>query len=144
MSSSKQQALIEAPVSEVWGILTDPASAPDWDEDVIAVTGPPVQIEVGSTFELIGRGPLGIKATTTYRVEELEDMHELKMQCQRSGFYVHWLLTPARGSTFTEIEMGVEPLPGLQGRAADVIHTRGYLRRTAEKTLDGLRRALLR
>jgi uncharacterized protein YndB with AHSA1/START domain len=144
VASSKQQTLIEAPVSDVWDILTDPASVPDWDEDVIAVTGPPVKIEVGSTFKLTGRGPLGIKATTTYRIEELEDMHELKMQCQRSGFYVHWLLTPARGSTFTEIEMGVEPLPGLQGRAADAMHTKGYLRRTAEKTLDGLQRALSR
>jgi uncharacterized protein YndB with AHSA1/START domain len=95
MSSWKQQALIEAPVADVWDLLCDPARSPDWDEDVIAVTGAPTKIEKGSTFELTGRGPLGLRNTTTFEVEELVDMHEIKMKCQYSGFYAHWLLTQA-------------------------------------------------
>lgn len=142
MPSCKQTTLIEAPVESVWKLLTDPARGPDWDPEVLEVTGAPVKIETGSTFDVTGRGPLGLKSSTTFKVEELEDMHEIKMQCQKSGYYIHWLLTPAQGNTFAELELGVEPLPGLQARAAGAIHTRGYLRRTAEKTVEALRRAL--
>ena len=146
MSSWKQQALIEAPVAEVWEILSDPARGPDWDEDLMAVTGAPTKIEKGSTFDVTGRGPLGMKATTRFRVEQLDDMHELKLKCQMSGFYAHWLLTPAQNGTFTEVELGIEPLeaPSVRARVAAALHTKSYLRREVEKLLDGLRRAVSR
>lgn len=145
MASWKQQALIEAPVSEVWELLCDPARAPEWAEDVIEITGGPARIEKGSTFDVTGRGPLGMKATTLFKVEELEDLRELKMQCQVSGFYSHWLLTNAQGGTFAELELGVEEPEakrGVQGRAVGALHTKGFLRRATEKSLDGLRRAV--
>jgi len=145
MAAWKQQALIEAPVSDVWDVLSNPARAPEWAKDVIAVTGGPASIEKGATFEVTARGPLGLKATTPFRVEELEDMRELKMQCQVSGFYSHWLLTEAQGGTFTELELGVEPIEakrGIQGRTMAAFHTKSFLRRTVEKSLDGLRRAV--
>jgi uncharacterized protein YndB with AHSA1/START domain len=145
MAAWKQQALIEAPVGEVWDMLSNPSHASEWAEDVIDVTGVPVTIEKGSRFQVTARGPLGLKATTPFKVEELEDMRELKMQCQVTGFYSHWLLTEAQGGTFTELELGVEPIEakrGVQGRAAGALHTKSYLRREAEKTLDGLRRAV--
>jgi hypothetical protein len=66
------------------------------------------------------------------------------MECQKYGFYSHWLLTPARGGTFTELELGVDPHPGIQSRAVGMLHTKGYLRRTVDQTLDGLRRAIVR
>jgi uncharacterized protein YndB with AHSA1/START domain len=147
MASWKQQALIEAPVAEVWDILCDPARGPDWDKDLIAVTGAPTKIEKGSTFDVTGRGPLGLKATTTFKVEELEDMHELKMKCQFTGYYAHWLLTQAQDGTFTEVELGIEPVeskPSLSGKAAAALHTKSYLRREAEKLLDSLRRVVTR
>jgi hypothetical protein len=147
MSSSwKQQALIDAPAAEVWEILVDPARGPDWDEDVVAVTGLPTKIEKGSTFELTGRGPLRLTNTTTFKVEELDDMHELKLKCQVSGFYAHLLLTDAQNGTFTELELGIEPLesPSPRARAAAVLHTKGYLRRQVEKLLDSLRGAVSR
>jgi len=31
MASWKQQALIQAPVEDVWELLCDPARGPDWD-----------------------------------------------------------------------------------------------------------------
>jgi uncharacterized protein YndB with AHSA1/START domain len=142
MASCRQNALIEAPVESVWTLLSDPSRGPDWDPEVLQVTGAPARIETGSSFEMTGRGPLGMKATTTFKVEELEDMHEIRMRCQKSGFYVHWLLTPAQGNTFTELELGVDPLPGLSARAMGAMHTRGYLRRTADLTLEALNKAL--
>ncbi len=142
MSSWKQQALIEAPVEEVWALLVDPVRYPEWSSDVVKVTGAPARIEVGSTLDITNRGPLGIKSTTPFRVEELEDLWQIKMQCQVSGFYTHWVLTEARGNTFTEVELGVEPMRGLQARAAAAIHTKGYLRRAVDGMVDGLRRAV--
>ena len=73
--------------------------------------------------------------------EELEDMRELKMQCQVSGFYSHWRLTEAQGGTFTEVEMGVEEIEakrGIQGRVIGALHTKNFLRRAAEGVLDNL------
>ena len=72
-------------------------------------------------------------------------MRELKMQCQVTGFYTHWLITEAQGGTFTELELGVEEIErgrGLRGRAMTALHTKSFLRRTVERTLDGLRRAV--
>ena len=56
-----------------------------------------------------------MKGTTPFKVEELEDMRELKVQCQVSGFYSHWLLTEAQGGTFAQVEMGVEELEEKRG-----------------------------
>jgi len=73
-------------------------------------------------------------------------MRELKVQCQVSGFYSHWLLTEAQGGTFADVEMGVEELEekrGLQGRVIGALHTRTFLRRSVEKLLDNLRAAFL-
>src|SRR5215217_4199816 len=100
MASFKQQSIIDAPVSQVWDVLCDPLQASEWAEDVINVTGEPMTIEKGSTYLVTARGPLGMKGTTPFRVEELKDMRELKMQCQVSGFYSHWVLTEAQGGTF--------------------------------------------
>jgi polyketide cyclase/dehydrase/lipid transport protein len=144
MAAWKEAALIEAPVKEVWDVLSDPVRGPDWDQDVLAVTGPPVKIEKGSTFELTGRSPLGI-STTTFKVEEFDDMHELRMQCQVSGFYAHWLLTRARDGTFAELELGVQlpPTPDDEVRAVDAAYTKTYLRKAVERTLDGLRKVVM-
>jgi hypothetical protein len=146
MASWKQQTLIEAPVKNVWEILADPVRGPDWNQDVLAITGAPVKIEKGSTFELTGRGPLGLKDTTTFKIEELEEMHELRMQCQASGFYAHWLLTQAQDGTFAQLELGFEPDvpadPSLTSRAVKALYTKSYLRRAVDKTLDGLRQTV--
>ena len=142
MASWKQQALIEAPVNEVWEVLCDPARGPEWSEEVIAVTGAPTKIEKGSTFDVTARGPLRLKNTTTFKVEELDELHEIKMKCQYSGFYSHWVLTDAQGATFAELELGVERMPGVEGFATSALHSKSYLRREVDKLLDGLRRAV--
>jgi uncharacterized protein YndB with AHSA1/START domain len=143
MASCRKQTLIEAPVEKVWELLTDPARGPDWNPDLLEITGAPVEIRKGSTFEATGRGPLGLKSTSAFKVEELDDLHEIRMRCQKSGYYVQWLLTPAQGNTFTELELGVQPLPGIQGRAMGAPFTTGFLRRTAEKTVEALERAFV-
>jgi hypothetical protein len=143
MSSWRHQTLIDAPVPAVWALLEDPGRYPDWNPETVAVTGAPTEIEKGSTFTLTGRAPLGLTRTTEYQVEAHEEPRELRMRCQASGFYSHWVLTSAQGGTFAEVELGVEPI-GLQGRVAEALHTKRYLRRVAEETLDNLRTAMAR
>jgi uncharacterized protein YndB with AHSA1/START domain len=145
MASWRQQAIIDAPVKEVWELLCDPTRSPEWSEDVIAVTGAPTKIEEGALLDITSRGPLGLTSTTPFQVTELSEMRELKMQCQVSGFYSRWVLTEAQGGTFAELELGVEPIEGrrpVAGRVAAALHTKGFLRRHVEKLLDGLRRAV--
>jgi hypothetical protein len=148
MSSWREQALVDAPIGEVWDLLCDPARASEWAEGMIAITGGPARIEtMGSMYDVEARGPLGLKATTPFRVTEFEEMREVKMQCQVTGFYTRWLLTEAQGGTFTELELGVEDLPqgrSLRGRAMTALHTKSFLRRAVEKTFDGLRHVLSR
>jgi uncharacterized protein YndB with AHSA1/START domain len=144
MSAWRQQGLIEAPLREVWELLLDPARSPEWNSDVIEVTGAPVRIEKGATFTLTGRGPLGIKGTSIFEVEKLDDLHEVRFQCQTSGFYSHWFLTEAQGNTFAELELGVDPQPGLQGKARSLYHSKRWLRGAVENTLDALDRTVSR
>ena len=148
MASWRQQALVEAPVKDVWDLLVDPSRAPEWAEGVIAITGGPERIEAaGSVYDVTARGPLHMKATTPWSIERFDDMREVKMQCQVTGFYSHWLLTEAQGGTFTELELGVEELPqkrSMRGRAMTALHTKSFLRGTVEKSLDGLKRAVTR
>jgi hypothetical protein len=49
MASWRQQALVEAPVEDVWGLISDWARYPDWNGDVIKVTGGRAKLERGST-----------------------------------------------------------------------------------------------
>lgn len=140
-SSLKQQVLIEAPVEDVWELLADPARFPEWNGDSIEITGVPDSIEKGSTYRQTTRGLLGARYTTTFEVAELDELHEIKLQCQTSGYYSHWLLTEARGDTFAEIEYGVEPR-GLRQRLVGATITSGALRGYMTDSVDGIRRLL--
>jgi hypothetical protein len=139
MATWKQQGFIDAPVGRVWDLLADPASYPSWAADSIGVTGPPTRIEKGSTFEQTSPAPVRGEQTTTFKVVELEDLHEIKLQCQRSGYYSHWKLTEAQGQTFADVELGIEPI-GLDGQLARLLFTKRQLREVTEASLDGLRR----
>ncbi len=140
-STVKDQALFEAPVEEVWELLADPSRYAEWAADAIEVTGIPTAIEKGSSFEVKGPGPLGSTVTTTYKIEELEDMREIKLRCQMSGYYSRWVLTEARGDTFAEVETGVDPI-GVPGRFKQLVETKRSMRRAAQSSLDGIRRLL--
>jgi Polyketide cyclase / dehydrase and lipid transport len=143
MATMRQQALVEAPIGAVWELISDPTRFPEWNEE-IDVTGVPTRIEKGATFRHTASTRFGPKATTTFEVEEFdESLREIRLRCQTSGFYSHWFLTEARGDTFADVEMGVEPR-GLKQRIWALPHTKTDLRRSLDLSLDGLRKALRR
>jgi uncharacterized protein YndB with AHSA1/START domain len=139
MSSWRQQALIEAPAETVWKFLGDPQRYPEWAGFVVDVTGPPV-IEKNAEYEQTTRAPIG-KVTTTFRLDRYEELREIRMRCQESGWYSHWLLTPAAGGTFADAEIGIEPT-SVQYRIVFGALGKRYFRRVVERALDGLREAL--
>ena len=54
--------------------------------------------------------------------------------------YAHWLLTDAQGSTFVDVEMGMEP-KSTGNRVFDAVVGRMYFRRWLDQSLDALRSA---
>jgi uncharacterized protein YndB with AHSA1/START domain len=136
VSSLRRQALIEAPIDAVWRLVGDPARYPEWAGGVLEVTGL-ATVEKGTRFQQKSRLPVGT-TTTTFLVEDFEDMHEIRLRCLDSGLYSRWLLTEARGATFTDVEIGMDP-ERLAHRAVDAIVGKRWYRRIAEDSLRGLR-----
>ena len=140
MPSWRQQAVIEAPVAEVWDAVGDPRNYPDWAGEVVEVTGLAEVVE-DAEFQQVSKSFLGIKAETTFRIEALDDLHEIKLRCLDSGYYSRWVLTEAQDSTFMDIEMGIEPT-ALQYRLMFGVAGKRHLRRITEESVDGLRKML--
>jgi hypothetical protein len=107
---------------------------------VVEVTGL-AEVAERQTFQHTQRMPLFGDDTTTFEIEKLEDMHEIRLRCQLSGYYSHWILTPAQDSTFLEVEVGVEPRAP-QFRLYFGALGKRYLRRVTEESIDGVRRAI--
>jgi uncharacterized protein YndB with AHSA1/START domain len=141
LSSARRQALIEAPIDAVWRLVGDPARYPEWAGGVLEVTGL-ATLEPGATFRQKTSGPLGT-GEATFVIEELHDLHEIRLRCLDSGLYSRWLLTEAQDATFAEFEIGMEPT-SLAYRAADATIARSWYRRIGEESLAGLRAAVQR
>ncbi len=141
MSSWRQQALIEAPVDAVWRLVSDPRRYPEWAGNVLEVTGL-ATLERGATYEQTNKLPVG-KRTTTFEVEELDELREIRLRCTASGYYSRWLLTEAQDETFADVEIGMEPKE-LSARALDATIGKRWYRRIAADQLDGLREVVRR
>jgi hypothetical protein len=139
VSSYRQQALIEAPVEEVWGLIGDPNRYPEWAGFAVEVTGLP-EVAEGAEFEQTTRSKRTGTNTTVWRVDELEELHEIKLRCTRTGWYSRFLLTEARGDTFVDAEFGIEPT-AIQYRLIFGAGRRHFTS-VATQSLDGLRETL--
>ena len=142
MSSCHRQALIYAPVGEVWNLVGDPARYPEWAAGVVEVTGL-AEIAAGAEYKQKTNTPLGSATTTTFRIDQLDELHEIHLRCESSGLYSHWLLTEAQDSTFVDLEIGMEPA-ALKHRAFDAVLGKRWYRGLADDSLDGLRAAAAR
>jgi hypothetical protein len=138
MSAHRRQAQLDAPVELIWDLVGNPARHPEWWPRVIEVSGE--RFEEGDEYVQVTRGPLG-RGTTRFLVERRDDLREIRMRCQQSGTYADWLLTGARGGTFVELELGMQPL-AVTYRVFDGTAGRLFFRRWAEESLKGLREAV--
>jgi hypothetical protein len=140
MSSWRQQALIEAPVEHVWDLVGDPKRHPEWWPRVLEVKGVPVITQDASYRQVTRSGRSVVE--TTFSVEEHDELRNIKLRCVDTGTYGQWLLTDVRGSTFVDLELGMEPASA-RLRLVDRIIGKRYFREWAQEAIDGLRGAAL-
>ena len=140
MSEYRRQALIDCPVERVWDLVGDPRRHPEWWPRVVDVDGieePVSNVEFVQTTRRYG----GQIKTTTMKIEELEDLRHIHLRCLDTGTFADWRLTEAQGSTFAELEMGMEPATRPL-RAFDRILGKRFYGQWSEQALEGLQRAV--
>jgi Polyketide cyclase / dehydrase and lipid transport len=140
VSAYRQQAQLTAPLDVIWGLVGTPRRYPEWWPKVIEVRGE--RFEEGDEYAQVTKPPIGRATETNFLLERRDDLREIRMSCRLTGMYAHWLLTPAQGGTFVEVEMGMEP-EGLGPRIFDRAAGKSYFRRWTNQSLDGLREAAL-
>jgi len=126
-------------VEAVWGLVGDPARYPDWAAGVVEVTGL-AEIEEGAEYQQKTKNAFGAESATTFRIDELEELREIRLTCQARGLYSRWLLTEAQESTFVDLEIGMQP-EAFRYRAFDVTMGKLWYRSLVDDSLDGLRAA---
>jgi Polyketide cyclase / dehydrase and lipid transport len=141
VSSCREHAHLDAPLEEVWGLVSTPSRHPEWWPRVVEVRGE--RFHEGDQYAQVLKGPAGLKSESSFLVERRDELREVRMACQLTGMYADWLLTPAQGGTFVELEMGMLPRR-LGDRVFDRTLGNLYFRRWAGDSLDGLREALAR
>ena len=135
MSAIKRQAVIDAPVEEVWSLVGDPRRHPEWFPRVVEVNGE--RFEEGEQYAQVTKQSRGT-VETDFLIERLDDLHEIRFACQQTGMYAHWLLTDAQGDTFVDVEMGMQP-KSTGDKVFDAVVGRVYFRRWLDQSLDALR-----
>jgi len=132
MPSARRQVMVDAPVERVWELIGDVTKHPDWwprVEDVQCDL-----LDVGCTYRQVTKRP-DKTIQTTISIEELDDCQQLRLRCLDTGMFAHFLLTPAQGGTFVDVELGVEE----EGLAK--LFAAAFIRRWVAQSVQGLRRA---
>jgi Polyketide cyclase / dehydrase and lipid transport len=139
MSAHRQQAHLDASLEVVWGLVGTPSRYPEWWPRVIEVRGE--RFEEGDEYAQVTKDPIG-RSATNFLLERRDNLHEIRMSCQLTGMYAEWVLTPAQGGTFVEVEMGIEARR-ISDRVFDRAMGKTYFRRWTSQSLDALREAAL-
>lgn len=140
MSAHRQQAHLDSPLDVVWDLVGTPGRYPEWWPRVIEVRGE--RFEEGDEYTQVTSTPIG-SSESNFLLERRDNLRAIRMSCRLTGTYAEWLLTPAQGGTFVEVEMGMEARR-LSDRIFDRAMGRTYFRRWTSESLDGLREAALR
>ena len=105
----RAHSLIEAPIEDVWAIVSDPRTHPEWwpEVDQILLAGEPGE---GDRYTRVERrfGFLD-QVDGVWVIERLEHLKEAHFRCTISGSYARFALTPAQSDTFVEAEAGMLP-----------------------------------
>ena len=141
MSSYRQQAHLDADLETVWGLVATPTRFPEWWPRVIEVEGE--RFEEGDEYAQVTKDPSSKDVRSNFLIETRDEMREIRMKCDLTGAYADWVLTPAQGGTFVELEMGMQP-NRLSDRLMDMAIGRPYFRRWSRASLDALAEAAAR
>ena len=109
MATYRHQALIEAPVEDVWAVVSDPRTHPEWWPDVVDVQIDEPLVEGGEYVRTSKFVPFLDAMEAVWVAERLEDLKEARFRCNTSGSWARFTLTPAQGETYVELESGMDP-----------------------------------
>jgi hypothetical protein len=139
ISDYRMQAHLDAPPDEVWALVGNPATYPQWWPAAVEIRGE--TFEVGDVYTQVLATFAGRRLEYTRIIDRRDELKELRWSCPTTGGYQRWLLTAAQGGTFVDMEMGLHP-PALQYRLFDKSVGRWFIKRWAEQAIDGLRQTL--
>jgi uncharacterized protein YndB with AHSA1/START domain len=140
MSLCRRQGYIDAPVDVVWDLIADIERHPEWWPRVIEVQCE--GLDEGCTYRQVTQTPVG-KDEMHLLIENKEELRRLRIRCINTGTFVRFELTDARGGTFVDSEMGMDP-QGLKVRVFDAVAGRRYFSDWVAKTLEALDQAAQR
>jgi Polyketide cyclase / dehydrase and lipid transport len=106
----RHQALIEAPLEEVWELVSDPRTHPDWWPDVVGIRASPSLGEGDKYIHTTNVVPFVDAVDSVWVAERLEHLREARFRCTRTGTFASFKLTPAQNDTFVEAETGIDPV----------------------------------
>jgi uncharacterized protein YndB with AHSA1/START domain len=138
MSAVHEQAQLDAPVSRVWQLVSDPRLYPEWWPRVFEIQGE--RYEEGSEFVLVSHQPLVGRDEAHFLIDRMDDLREIRMHCTISGMFVHWQLTDAQGGTFLSAAFGMDPIRR-RDQVIDFALGRRFFRRWLVEAVDGLKQA---
>jgi hypothetical protein len=119
--SYRHQVLIEAPIEDVWAVVSDPRTHPDWWPDVIDVRIDEPLVEGGEYVRSSRLLPFLSAVDAVRTAERLEHLKE-----------AHFSLTAAQTDTFVELETGMDPTR-LRWRAVTAAAREVFARRLAAR-----------
>ncbi|HVE69499.1 MAG TPA: SRPBCC family protein [Solirubrobacteraceae bacterium] len=140
--TNRGHALINANVDDVWAVVGDPRTHPDWWPEVIDVTVPAHLGDGDEYVRKVRRYNFLDLVDNVWVAERLEHLREAHYRCTASGAYARFALTPARDDTFVELETGLLP-QGATWKVYDAIGRPGFTR-WAHQLLDALPTAVER
>jgi hypothetical protein len=139
VSDYRAQALLDAPLDEVWALVGNPATYPDWWPAAIEIRGE--TFEVGDVYTQVLPRFAGRRLEYTRIIDRRDELKELRWSCPTTGGFQRWTLTAAQRGTFVDMEMGLHP-PALRYTLFDKSVGRWLMKRWAEQAVDGLRQTL--
>jgi len=139
MSAYRAQAHFDAPLEDVWALVGNPATYPEWWPVAVEIRGE--TFEVGDVYTQVV-GIAGLRREYSRIIEGREELKELRWHCPTTGGFQHWLLTEAQDGTFVDMEMGIKDPEEARFRLFDKTVGRWFIKHWAEQAIDGLRRTL--
>lgn len=132
--------MLDCPPERVWELVGDPRRYPEWWPLVLEVRGE--RFDEGFQYEQVTRTSRRGTTESTYTIDRMEELEEVHVTCNLSGTWARWRLTPARGGTFVDVEIGIDPAgKGLGFRVFDWTAATFVYRRWADEAIGALERA---
>ena len=105
MTAYRAQAHLDASLDDVWALVGNPATYPEWWPVAVEIRGQ--TFEVGDAFTQVV-AIAGRRLEYSRVIDRRDELKELRWHCPTTGDQ-HWLLTDAQGGTFVDMEMGIHP-----------------------------------